>query len=291
MKNFIRFPSFFPKHSFGKKRRLAIILAISCILFLSFKTIQLFSEETPADHASGSTHRPKKKDRKKITGGEPLFTDYAWNLPPIEPLDTMIRFQRSDDNNDRAMTHEILSLIHEEKGKNSYPWTIYSHLTTHHENGDACVLCSRLTKYGPGWSSGLHSEVFNHERGVALGVNIETTNHVPVSGGSLVIGMNVQAHGPQPCQIGIQVHDFEDGFYQKAIALNNKKGDVGLDIGGKYNVGIHAHSNTIRVSEGTCIEFDDEGKIKMRYQNGRIEFLNGDKCIGHINVNGEDHEL
>ncbi|MBN1902399.1 hypothetical protein JW926_13825 [Candidatus Sumerlaeota bacterium] len=141
-----------------------------------------------------------------------MYADYSWDLPPLEPLDTMIRFQRSDNNNGRAMTHEILSLIHEEKGKNSYPWTIYSHLTTH------------------------------HEKGVALGVNIETKNHVQENANPLVIGLNVQAHGPEPCQIGIQVHDFEDGSYQKAIALNNKKGDVGIDIGGIYNVGIHAHN-------------------------------------------------
>ena len=32
------------------------------------------------------------------------------------------------------------------------------------------------TKHGPGWSSGLHSEVFNHSRAVAFGVNIEMSN-------------------------------------------------------------------------------------------------------------------
>lgn len=287
MKNNSGFLSFSQKYSRGKEKRLFFAFFLSAAAFLLFPATRISCEE----NSSKTPESKMKAGQKKIVRGVPLYTDYAWDLPPIEPLDTMIRFQRSDDNNGRAMTHEILSLIHEEKGKNSYPWTIYSHLTTHHENGDACVLCSRLTKYGPGWSAGLHSEVFNHERGVALGVNIETTNHVPESGESHVIGMNVQAHGPEPCQIGIQVHDAEDGTYQKAIALNNTKGDVGLDVGGKYKVGIHAHNNTIRVSEGTCIEFDDEGKIKMRYQNGRIEFLNGDKCIGHINTSGEDHEL
>ncbi len=28
---------------------------------------------------------------------------------PLEPLDTMIRFERADNNNGRAVTHEILS--------------------------------------------------------------------------------------------------------------------------------------------------------------------------------------
>jgi hypothetical protein len=105
--------------------------------------------------------------------------------PPTQPLDTMLLFERGDDNNhDRAMTHEVLSLIHQEKGKNSYPWTLYTSLETHHENGDACVHCARLHKFGPGWSSGIHSEVFNHARAVALGVNIEMSNDfVPQGGG------------------------------------------------------------------------------------------------------------
>lgn len=223
--------------------------------------------------------------------GEVLHTDFSQGLPPIEPLDTLIRFQRSDTSAGRAMTHEILSLIHEEKGPNSYPWTIYSHLTTHHETGDACVHCSRLTKNGPGWSSGLHSEAFNHAPGVALGVNVEMTNHHAGPADAMVIGVNVQAHGPEPCQIGIQVHDWEDGQFEKAIALTGARGKVGLDIAGRYGVGVHSHGNSIRVSEGTCVEFDDEGKIRMRYRNGRIEFLNGDRCVGHIDVAGEDHAL
>src|SRR5207249_8281923 len=96
--------------------------------------------------------------------------------PPSQPLDSMMVFERGDDNNGRAMTHEVMSLIHQEKGKNSYPWTLYTSLETHHETGDACVICSRLHKHGPGWSTGIHSEVFNHARAVALGANIEMTN-------------------------------------------------------------------------------------------------------------------
>ncbi|MHB1001738.1 MAG: hypothetical protein ACYC27_21065 [Armatimonadota bacterium] len=219
--------------------------------------------------------------------GDDLTTGVYKGEPPMEPLDTMIRFERSDNNNDRAMTHEVLSLIHEEKGKNSYPWTIYSHLTTHHVEGDACVLCSRLTKNGPGWSSGLHSEVYNYDRAVCLGVNVETTNHYSGPEESKVIGVNIQTLGPQPTQYGIQVHGKQ---CNKGIGLNGDSG-IGMDIGGKYETGIHAHGNSIRVSEGTCIELEDTGKIKVRYLNGRIEFLNGDKCVGHLNVNGEDHEL
>ena len=52
--------------------------------------------------------------------------------PPSQPLDTMLLFERGDENNDpaRAMTHQVLSLIHEEKGKHSYPWTMYASLAT-----------------------------------------------------------------------------------------------------------------------------------------------------------------
>lgn len=219
--------------------------------------------------------------------GDDLTTGVYKGAPPMEPLDTMIRFERSDDNNDRAMTHEVLSLIHEEKGKNSYPWTIYSHLTTHHETGDACVLCSRLTKNGPGWSSGLHSEVYCNARAVCLGINVETTNNYAGPEPSEVIGINVQTLGPQPTKYGMQIHGKECAT---GIGLNGK-GGVGMDVGGQYETGIHLHGNSIRVSEGACIELDDAGKARIRYLNGRIEFLNGDKCIGHIAMDSEDHAL
>jgi len=222
------------------------------------------------------------------TEGELLKTTVRKGRPPMEPLDTMVRFERSDDNNDRAMTHEVLSLMHEEKGNKSYPWTIYAHLTTHHTEGDACVLCSRLTKNGPGWSSGLHSEVFNHARAVALGANIEMTNMYTGSEGTQVIGLNIQMLSGQPSQYGIQVHGA--GQVEKSVGLNGN-GQVGLDLGGKFDTGIHTHANSIRLDEGACIELDGAGKVRVRYTNGRIEFLNGDKCVGHIDISGEDHAL
>lgn len=223
------------------------------------------------------------------TEGEVLKTTVSQGIPPIEPLDTMIRFERSDDNSGRAMTHEILSLIHEEKGPNSYPWTIYSHLTSNHVQGDACVLCSRLTKNNRGWSAGLHSEVFSHAPMVALGVNIEMSNLYEGTEQTVVIGVNIQAHGVKPCQYGIQIQD-ADSRFEKGIGLNGK-GDVGLDMAGKYGVGIDAHDNSIRLNEGAAIELDGVGKVKLRYNQGRIEFMNGDRCIGHINADGQDHEL
>ena len=223
------------------------------------------------------------------TEGEVLKTTVSQGVPPIEPLDTMIRFERSDNNTGRAMTHEILSLIHEEKGPNSYPWTIYSHLTSNHVQGDACVLCSRLTKNNRGWSAGLHSEVFSYAPMVALGVNIEMSNLYDGNDQTVVIGLNIQAHGSKPCQYGIQIED-ADSHFEKGIGLNGK-GDAGMDITGKFGVGIDAHDNSIRLNEGAAIELDGVGKVRLRYNQGRIEFMNGERCIGHINTDGQDHEL
>src|ERR1051326_348190 len=127
--------------------------------------------------------------------GERVTTHMRRGNPPGQALDTMLLFERGDENNGRAITHEVLSLVHQEKGKRSYPWTMYASLETHHEEGDACVVCSRLHKHGPGWSSGVHSEVFNHGRAVALGVNVEISSDYAGEEATMVAGVNVQAVG------------------------------------------------------------------------------------------------
>jgi len=224
------------------------------------------------------------------SSGEPVSTRMRQGEPPAQPLDTMLLFERGDDNNGRAMTHEILSLIHQEKGKHSYPWTMYASLETHHETGDACVVCSRLHKHGPGWSTGLHSEVFNHHRGVALGVNIEMSNDFSGSEQTVVTGLNIQAvGGSEPMQYGIQVHDGANNFHT-AIHLPGK-GAAGIDLPGSFQVGLNLHGNNLRLNEGACVELDGKGQIKFRYRNNRIEFLNGDHCFAHLDVNGADHAI
>lgn len=223
------------------------------------------------------------------SSGIPLHAHMRQGNPPSQPLDTMVLFERGDNNNGRAMTHEVLSLIHQEKGARSYPWTLYASLETHHLEGDACVVCSRLHKYGAGWSTGLHSEVFTHARAVAIGCNIEVSNDYSGQEPTQAIGLNVQAKGPQKAQFGIQVHD-GGGSFERGIGLNGS-GTIGLDLAGKFHVGLHAHKNSIRLSEGTCIELEDTGRIRLRYLNGRIEFLNGDRCVAHISMEGEDHAL
>ena len=222
--------------------------------------------------------------------GEPMTTRMRQGEVPTQPLDTMLLFERGDNSVGKGITHEVLSLVHVERGKNSYPWTMYASLETHHEGGDACVVCSRLHKHGPGWSTGLHSEVFNHGRSVALGVNIEMSNDYAGPEATEVIGLNIQAvGGPKPMQHGIQIHDggnhFETGIHLKG------QGSTGLDLAGNYRTGVNLHGNHLRLDEGACVELDGKGVIKFRYKNNRIEFLNGDHCFGHLDINGEDHAL
>src|SRR6476469_2453895 len=66
-------------------------------------------------------------------GGSPVTTRMRQGDPTGQPLDTMLLFERGDDNNGRLMTHEVLSLVHEERGKTSHPWTLYTSLATPHE--------------------------------------------------------------------------------------------------------------------------------------------------------------
>jgi hypothetical protein len=107
---------------------------------------------------------------------------------------------------------------------------------------------------------------------------------------SLVAGLNIQAvGGSAPMQHGIQIHDGGNHF-QTAINLNGK-GATGIGLPGNYQVGLNLRNNNLRLNEGACVELDSKGRIKVRYQNNRIEFLNGDRCIAHLDVNGEDHAI
>lgn len=240
--------------------------------------------------AAGAASSSSSQD-SDVHDGEPLTRHLRRGNPPVQPLDTLVLFELGDDNNGpRPITHEVLSLIHEERGKRSYPWTLYTSLDTHHEEGDACGVCARLHKHGPGWSAGLHSEVFSHGRAVALGVNIEMQCDYTGPEPTDVIGLNIQpTGGTRPMQYAIQIQDGK-GRFEKGLGLNGK-GDAGIDLRGDYTVGLHAHANSVRLNEGAFIELEETGRIRLRYRAGRIEFLNGDKCFGHLDVNGDDHAL
>lgn len=214
--------------------------------------------------------------------------------PPFQPLDTMMLFERGSDAKDSSGgTREVLSLIQEEKAQHVYPWTLYASLDTHHEMGDGCVVCSRLHKHGPGWATGLHSEVYSHARAVGIGVNIEMSCDYVGTEETHMIGMNIQAvGGPRLMQYGIQIHDNESGaaHFETAIGLKGKS-KTGIDLSGTFDVGIHTHGNNIRLSEGSCIELDDKGEVKIRYREGKIEFLKGNKRVASIDMSGADRAL
>lgn len=223
------------------------------------------------------------------SSGEVLRTNVSKGEPPVEPLDTMIHFRRSDDNNGRAMTHEILSLSHEEKGKSSYPWTVYAHLGTHHEVGDACVVCSRLHKYGPGWSSGLHSEVFNHNRAVSIGVNVEMGNDYSGKEATQIIGVNVQAVGPLPADHGIHIHD-GNGRFRKAIGIEGAC-DVAIDVSGRHKIGMDLHGCQLRLGDGGEIALDGKGEVTMRYADGALQLVRSGKTVVRIPLEGPERRV
>lgn len=227
-----------------------------------------------------------------VTEGKPLKTFVKQGQVRNVPLDTMVLFERGDNHHGRADTHEVLSLLQEEKGPHSYPYTLFAQLISHQIIGDAVVLCSSLIKKGVGWAAGHHSEVHNHANGVAIGVNVEMHNLYPEPQNTEVIGVNIQpSRGLSRYGIQIQGGDGEADQFEKAIGLNGG-GNVGVDLSGHFKeVGIHTHDNSIRVNEGASLELDGLGKVRLRYRQGRIEFMNGDRCIGHIDTSGTDHEL
>lgn len=250
---------------------------------LSLLAVELF----PTTPARAQPAPPSGRQAKE---GEPLTTHMRRGNPPSQPLDTMILFERGEENNTQTGTHEVLSLVHEERGRRSYPWTLYTSLDTHHEEGDACGHCSRLHKHGPGWSAGLHSEVFSHGRAVALGVNIEMQCDYTGPEPTNVIGLNIQpTGGTRTMQYAVQIQDGK-GRFETGIGLNGK-GQAAIDLRGDYTVGINTRANSVRLNEGACIELEETGRIRLRYRSGRIEFLNGEKCFGHLDVNGDDHSL
>jgi len=261
------------------RRSLLAAAFAACAGFLIFRRQTIAEADAPA--ASDGIDR----------SGGPLTTRMRQGTLSGLPLDSMVVLERGDEHNSEPNgTHEILSLIHEERGEKSFPWTLFASLDTNHVEGDATVLQSRLHKHGAGWSAGVHSEVYVHERAVALGANIEMSNDYSGSDGQEVIGLNIQAvAGPTPMQCGIQIHTGQ-GQFETDIKLAGK-GGTGVDMPGTFGIGLNARGNSIRVDEGTCVELDGVGMIKVRYKAGKIEFLNGERCFGHLDVNGADHPL
>jgi hypothetical protein len=240
--------------------------------------------------AAAARAKEAVETRRWSASGEVLHQRVSLGEPPFEPLDTMMHFRRADENNGKAITHEVLSLTHEEKGKSSYPWTLYAHLDTHHETGDACVVCARLHKYGPGWSTGLHSEVFAHNRAVSLGANIEMFNDYRGGDPTQVYGVNIQSilSSPVPGDVGLNIHGA--GGWKKAIQIDSK-GEVAIDVKGDYPTGLDLHGKDLVLDRGGSLILDRAARIRIRCQDGVIEFLKGDRCFARFKTDGAQREL
>jgi hypothetical protein len=208
--------------------------------------------------------------------------------PDIPPLDSPIVFAR-EETHIKGGTVEVLSLIQEEKGDNSFPWTLYTQLRTRHTTGDACGICTRLYKDGPGWCAGIHSEVFSKNWGVGIGVNIEVSNQYEgTQGFNAILGIEMQSLGPKPALAGLQVEG--PGGYESMVRLRSTA-KTGIELTGKCDVGVNLHANSLRLDEGAFVQLDQTGQIKLRYHEGNIEFFNGDKRIAYLPTNAEDHKL
>lgn len=229
-----------------------------------------------------------KESQAQETLPDTLPRRFIVGKPDIPPLDTPILFAR-EGSHETGQTHEVLSLIQDEKGSNAFPWTVYAQLRTHHTGGDAVVFYSRLHKEGPGWSCGFHSEVFARNWGVGIGMNIEVGNQYEgTEGFNGVIGIEVQSLGPQPALAGLQIEGA--GSFENMVRLRGRA-ETGIDMPGECGVGINLHGNSLRMDEGAWIELDQDGQVRMRYHEGNIEFFRGQERIAHIPVNGEDHAL
>jgi hypothetical protein len=219
---------------------------------------------------------------------EPLPRRLVIGEPDIPPLDSPVVFAR-EGAHEQGMTHEVFSLIQEEKGSNAFPWTVYAQLRTQHTAGDAVVFYSRLYKDGPGWSCGFHSEVFAKNWGVALGANIEMSNQYEgTEGFNGVIGLEMQSLGPKPARSGIQIEGA--GGYEALVRLT-ADGQTGIDCAGNYGVGVNLGRNPLRLAEGSWIQLDADGQVKLRYNRGNIEFFNGDRRVAHLAMDAQDHAL
>ena len=208
--------------------------------------------------------------------------------PEIPPLDSPLVFAREGTNNTGG-TVEVLSLIQEERGDKCFPWTLYAQLRTRHTEGDAVVYYARLHRDGPGWSSGFHSEVFSRNWGVGIGMNIEVANQYEGDEGfNGVIGIEMQSLGPRRALAGLQIEGV--GGFETLVRLR-ADAQTGIDLAGQCEVGLNLHRSSLRLDAGGWIELDQGGQVRLRYQDGQIEFFRGERRIAYLPVNAEDHEL
>ena len=135
----------------------------------------------------------------------------------------------------------------------------------------------------------MHSEVFSKNWGVGIGVNIEIANQYEgTQGFNGIIGIEMQSLGPRKALAGLQIEG--KGGFETLIHLR-AEADHGIDVAADCGVGINLRQNSLRLNEGSCIELDEAGQVKLRYRDGRIEFLHGDRRVAHLPLDAEDHQL
>src|SRR6266496_690176 len=81
------------------------------------------------------------------------------SLQHPDTLDSPVVWTRRRETSEPIGTHQILSLIMEEAGKKSWPWPLYIHLTTSHDEGDAVGAYVRLHHRGNNWATSFHTDV------------------------------------------------------------------------------------------------------------------------------------
>ncbi len=241
-----------------------------------------------AAFAEAAQAPPKPRPQAHPEGTTPVPFRFIEGKPALPPLDTPLLFARQQSN-PQFCTHQVLALVMEEHNENSFPWVQYNQLTTSHTGGDACGFYSRVYKQGPGWSAGVHSEIFSSNWGVGIGVNIEVSNdYEGQSGFNGIFGAVILSLGKRPAKAGLLLggkQRFEHGLLLQAAT------DTGLDLQGDCNVGLNLHHNRLRLAEGAWLDFDEKGEVRLRYWKGKLEFFKGDKRVAYLPLDKPDHEL
>ena len=192
------------------------------------------------------------------------------------PLDSPLVYRRGQDTDTPpGATRQILSLIHEVKAKQAFPWPLYIQLTSAHDRGDAVGATVRLTTTGDGWGSGFHAETFHDAgKGTTIGVNVEP--HKKVADGRS-IGMNIQAvdwamDGTTPpitvVDEAINIQTAPKARFNDGLRFDvGSKGRRAIAIDGNWETGLDLGS--------AAVDFGGKDGIRLAWNpaRNRIEFI------------------
>jgi hypothetical protein len=223
----------------------------------------------------------------------PLHTREIFSkmTPVIPPLDSAVTWARQHDEDGTAETHEMLSLIFNETGVNSYPWPVYIQLSTVHEHGDACGTYVRMLKNGgDGWAASYHTDLISGPTagGVNIGTNIEITNPSPKL---RAIGVNIQQED-QYADAAINIQNNQDkasGPWTYGLHFDvGSRGKKAIQVDGTWSAGLDVGSNDIMMNAGTrlFLASGDEAGVALRFnsKSKQLEILSGDALIAFLPV-------